>query len=444
MLIQAGRRTRITGFAHRARGLALIAACCALAALLHSVAPGQRLAQGGADSVACAIRETGRARVAIDPGGELYVEPRAFVASGNDVLLAGWPAYRFARNPDGTRRQVEDENLFGVVLPERGAPIPVRTPLQARLVNSIRALPDGRGGWEVLFSENGDFPRGSFERPDSVVRLWYGVLRATGTWASLDTVPIDPELPIPSINGSSRLLRVRDTLFWATVVSVERWRRDVALFWRTASGWDHELVVTRRAGYLDLAYHDSTGIVMAVVRPDSTENPDVNSLFLYAREGGWRITERLALGRDEPNHYPRFSESRREAYLTWLSETNGGRSREVRTTALDGRAHGSPITVDSDYAVLHPPQIVHTASGETLWGTLHRVSAETEPNRIRFSRVEGDHVIQIAEWPSPYVVTFRPAIRGNGELITTGGLWDPEAEVVASLIVRNRVAYCRR
>jgi hypothetical protein len=444
MLIQAGRRTRITGFAHRARGLALIAACCALAALLHSVAPGQRLAQGGADSVACAIRETGRARVAIDPGGELYVEPRAFVASGNDVLLAGWPAYRFARNPDGTRRQVEDENLFGVVLPERGAPIPVRTPLQARLVNSIRALPDGRGGWEVLFSENGDFPRGSFERPDSVVRLWYGVLRATGTWASLDTVPIDPELPIPATFGSSQLVRVSDTLFWATPVAVERWRREAVLFRRDGSGWSREMVITRRAAFVDIAWDSTLGLIMAVVRPDSTLSEDVNSLFLYRRQPVWHLDRRLALGREEPSHYPRFSRSNGVLYLTWYVDAAGG-TLEVRTSAVNANPPSPTMTIDSAYPIPIPPQVVQGANGESIWGTLHDVDGPPdESHRMRFSRTDGSRTTTIADRKSPYEAGFRPAIRASGELVTTGAIWDPEAEVVSSLIVRNHISYCRR
>jgi hypothetical protein len=387
----------------------------------------------------CTIQQVSRLPLRVAGGMDLYVEPVAFSASGQDILLAGWPTFLQRRDSAGFAVDIPRDDIFGVVVGRDREPRIIHSPIQSRLLGPIHARPRPEGGWDVIFYELTPFPAEVVHRPDSVARLWVGVLHASG-WRELETVPIREFGLFPTTQGS-QVLRRSDTLYWA-VVTADHWRRDVAILRRSNARWEAERVMTARATYVDLLI-DSAGPVVAVVHPDSTATgDDVNSLFVYSRDSGTWAARRIAIGRRAPTHHPRFSVSAAGADLTWSAvDSNTGRHRGMAAAGVQGGTPIDPIVIDSSLASPYPMQRVVLGNGTRLWSSHHRGSTG-EPSTIRFSESDGRSVRVVGEFPTPYAGGFRAVARGTDELITTGTLWDPESKTVASLLIRLRARAC--
>jgi hypothetical protein len=203
------------------------------------------LGQGGRESAGrCSVSEVSRHRMVVEGNLNFYVEPVTMAESGGEVLLAGTPNILWSRHSGAQTKLVAVDSLFGAVIASDGSARTVPSPIPAKLLGSIRALGRGDGTWDVVFAE---LPARESARPDTAVRLWYGVYDGS-RWTAVEQLPLPPGAHLHPLHASP-LVRQGDTLVWALVATTAGHHRDVVLFQRRGIGWHAELVPTRGAGY---------------------------------------------------------------------------------------------------------------------------------------------------------------------------------------------------
>jgi hypothetical protein len=303
---------------------------------------------------------------------------------------------------------VARDSLFGVVIARDGRTRTVESPIPGKLLGSIRALDRSDGGWDVVFAEM--IPADTSPPPNPVARLWYGVYDGR-RWNSVEQLPLPADTRVHSLHAS-QLVRHGDTLVWALTASTPGYNRDVALFERRGGHWVSEIVPTRGAGYPSVAYSDSLGLLLAVVRADPRwNNPDSarggfdrSSLFLYGQDPTWRILRRIAHGVAEPVDHPSFVQSGEKLVLSW--EVQADTRNEAR--AVVDVLHGPPdvvVVLDPSFAGHPPVRSIDLPGGNHLWITRHNPGGES-PSQLRFLRASGPGVTLLGHLPSPFLGGF--------------------------------------
>ena len=386
----------------------------------------------------CVIRKAARAPLVVADGRELYVEPVALEPSDGELLLAGVPNYLWKRaTPGGLASEVTADSVFGAVIARDGRARIVPSPVDARLVASVRALGRGDGHWEVVFAE--------LDRPTPIgetataVRYWYGVFDGS-RWSPLEVIPIPPDAR-PNLANPAPLVRRGDTLSWVTSVTTNGLEREALVYERRNGRWSYEFVPTHFAAYPHLTASDAGSLVLALVRADLTIGRDQNSLFLFVRRGGWREHRKLIAGGREPVHVPTLSLTPSPGVLTWSASLRTPDPRWEARAIVGPLEIPSPkvITLDSSITMTTPAMILE---GPTrVWVTEHVSPTDPTQRELRFLTDNSGSAVILARSPSPVLGPFAAAAPTPTEIVVAGPLADrtPGKPAVITLLIRARV-----
>jgi hypothetical protein len=408
----------------------------AAAALLSSAAAARAqfpAATGStfADSV-CTIHELSRHPLVVQDSLEMYVPAQGPVASSTEeIFLAGFPNYLFARQPSGPARLVAESGVLGVVLDSAGNGRAVPAPMDPRRIEDARAVARAGGGWEVVFTELAVPVEPGTRRSatDSIAGLWSGTYDGR-EWTSLHRLehPADvrlipaPRISAPVVHG--------DRLAWA--VSGFGPQGPVLLVLERVGGtWTTTTLRTGVRTYPSLAYLPTGELALAAVGGDGSRPVEVNSLFLWAPVSAETPPRRFA--DERPAHFPTLVPWRGHLVLTWTAEAAGREEVWAATDALSPRP-AAPTLVDPSSRPMHTPAAVTLADGSFAWVTARAASAALPPEiqlRVRGS----DGRWQAGTLPSPFPIGLGAASTRGGNIMLVGVDDDGAASMVRTLVV---------
>lgn len=393
----------------------------------------------------CTVRETSRQRLLLEDGRIAYVEPAVLRGSTSGAyLLAGRHNYQFARSRGGRWSVVRGDSLLGAVVPPAGRARAVLAPFPSARLNGVRAVEVGAGRWAIVFAEVPD--SGEEIRPDSAVRLWYGVHDGR-RWTRLEPLPMPARGTLQPAAASS-LVRQGSGLAWAMTLSIPRERSQIVVYELRDGRWSYEQVPTSHA-QVELAYADSLGLLLAVVQPDPALRSDSNSLLLWARRPGWQIVRRVVHGSRERVFRPSLRFTPAGAVLTWIAavpQANGGHAWEAH--AMQGPvATGEPpvVVLDRVPGPLASPVSLELPGNRRFFLLDHVLEGGGATRRdIRFLHTVGDVSTAAGSIPNPYVTAFAAEAASPSEVLIAGGVLDSARQVVSSLLLQVRVSCGRQ
>lgn len=384
---------------------------------------------------ACTAREISRNPLMPDDSHLLYVEPVVLNASNDgSVLLAGTHNHLFRNTPGLGWRMVVQDSVFGAVLSTSGRVRTVRSPVSVRRVTGIRAVAREGGGWSVVFAELR--PSTGEVENDTVARLWYGVIEG-GRLSALEAIPLPDSGRVQPFTASS-LIRSRDGLAWAMPYSGDMITPGLIVYERRNGRWSYERIPM---GYArgDLAYSDSSGLVLATQQADFRLMKDGNSLLLWTRDPTWRMNRSVVAGSRERAHAPAITLSPAGSALTWSAAVPGARERleahAISTGRMDSTAH--VMVLDSSIMPMYPISFVPLPQGPKLWVTDHLFPDGTR--EIRFVRDSAGTPATAARLPNPYFSPLRAVGIGSADVLVSGGVLRPDTTAGYSLLVRMRL-----
>lgn len=384
---------------------------------------------------ACSVSTAPPRRLIVEDGNELYVEAVAHASSGSAVLLAGTPNYLWQQST----RSIARNKVFGAIITSDTISRSIASPVDPRLLSSIRASGRGDGTWDVVFGQLAPYPTNQYPPESDVVeRLWHGVYDGQ-SWHSVKEIPVPHGLTLHG-SRSSELIRRGDTLAWALRATTSNFYTDIVLFERHGEHWTSEIVPTRRAAYVSITNIDSIGLTLALVGPDTTlprPSHDSGSLFLWTRKlSEWTMQRRVVLGiRDGAVDHPTLAAHGRDASLVWLT-TIGGRT-EARGLIRSLSDTTTPLVIDAEYDALKPVEVASLRGGTRYWITDHEGSSGTK--EIRFLVLSASEVQLVGAVPHPFLRSFRAARISDSTLLLTGTHIDSAGQRPVSLNVRVAV-----
>lgn len=389
----------------------------------------------------CAVDESSLTTLDLASNNELYVEPVALASSGPNILIAGWPSYLWGSNPDGSKKRIPSDSVFGAVFDTAGRARLIRSPFPSRLLDGVRALGRGDGTWDIVFAELIPYPVTEFFPPDTASRLWHGVYDGHD-WVSLKTIPIPTDFT-PHPNHASALVRSGDTLAWAVPVSAPGYRKDVLVLEQREGRWASQIIHSRQAAYTALTFSDATGLLVAIVQPDTSLASDQNSLFLYARQPSWYQIGRVAHGGSEPVFRPTFASSSDGVILSWTAGANS--SSTVRTILLASSAlpgnNTSAVTIDSQSSRT-PVFTTFISNKFPIWVVEHESSTGDRDSReLRFISITDGSSHLLKSIQSPFLSGFRATKANDSVIVLAGARWsdDIKKDIVVSAVLRTTI-----
>ena len=373
--------------------------------------------------------------VLIVGGHRAYIEPQSFVAEGNRVLLAGTPTYLWET---GDRPAlVSGDSTIGAILDASGRVSPLPSPVAVRLVNDVRAAAAGAGKWAVMFAEAEPV------RPQQtahVTAYWFGLTDGE-RWTDLRRLEIRDGRP-RSIAASAL---VRSAQGFALAVPIDRdERRDVMIVEWDGESITREVVETKAAAYVALAATSGNDLLLGVVRPDTTEREDENSLFVYRRNAAtrsWEALPRTVRGEGQPVRDPSISVGAAGVVVSWrvTPKIDSTEARALITQSLTA-AISKPLILGR--GVEHVLDVARME--RLLWVIASRPTSHVG-SRLRVIAVSGAHTSTVAALASPFSSTMAGVWLG-GSLLLTGGVLGATASAlpveshVMSIDVRCRAA----
>jgi hypothetical protein len=372
----------------------------------------------------------------------VYIEADAFVADGRgNVLLAGTPNFIWRTSAQGELVGVSSDSVFGAVIAPDGSAQLVPAPVDAAQVQGIRATARPEGGWDVVFAEEplpqaGSAPAG---------RLWYGVLNGS-SWSMVEPIPVPDSVSVDTLFTSS-LVRHADTLSWALKRRGGKQHEAISLLQRVGGRWVHQTVLAGHAVDLDLAYAESTGLVLAVVQSIRWPGPefDDNSLILWTRRPDWQPVHKVVSGaRDGAVHDPSVLRAGQDLLVTWWTDDvgEGAESRRELRAAFVGAEAPNQSVIVLDGSIDSWSDAVPVLIGEALplW-VFHAVQPDGS-KELRYVSTTGSDAVELARSPSPYMMRTAAAQPRTGELVVTGFEYE-DNRFVFSLLLTHRVE-CQR
>lgn len=295
----------------------------------------------------------------LDDHHTLYVEQEAVSAQRDGrVLVAGQPVFLW-RHTGARQELIEQDSIIGMVITPPFKLRALTSPLRGRSLTSIRSvgLPDG--WWLMTFAEI--VPEQSPAITPRVLALWAAETDGS-TWRRVERLPTVSDSLVLATNATSELSYGNQHVLFA-MQSVRGAEPRVVLYERGAAAWSATSVYLGNRAYVAAAETDSHEL-LAVVRNDSTEQEDFNSLFLYARAHGdtaWTNRGRLVRGYRTPVRDPHFDARSDGVLLTWSVSSENGREDDGWFTRLGtaGELLG-PIRHVTDQARL----LYHAARGD--------------------------------------------------------------------------------
>jgi hypothetical protein len=252
----------------------------------------------------------------LDVDHPIYVEQET-VQSQRDgrLLVAGEPVFLWERR--GERYELlEQDSLVGVIISPPSTVRALVSPLRGRSLAAMRsaALPDG--WWLLTFAEVIPAP---VPQPPKVLAMWVGETDGA-SWRGIERLPAVPD---------SLDVRQLGELSWRdgrAHLVVQSWRDGqprVVLYSREGGRWNASSMRVGPRAYATAATTASHA-VLAIVRPDTTEPEDINSLFLASRAFGdsvWSPAVRIVRGFRSPVRDPLLTKRRDGLLLSWRVES---------------------------------------------------------------------------------------------------------------------------
>lgn len=257
-------------------------------------------------------------------GRALYVEPQTFTSNGREALLAGWPSLVWRPHPDSSWVMQQVDSVFGVIVaPGKRARIVPRPAGISNAIDGVQALANRDGSWTVIWVEVDSASReGTFPQ---VLRLRAARLQREGRWASApEELPIPEDVERLNYRTASVPFAAGDSLLWGLSAAIRERPQRGLLYVRYAGQWQVDRLPGPWVLYLAPAWSERSGLVAAMIRPDTTLRSDGNSLFLYGYRDGWRVLQRIVLGSGEgPAYTPQWATTPDGLVLGWKAYTGG-------------------------------------------------------------------------------------------------------------------------
>ena len=386
--------------------------CAAMLLLTWVPALHSQLAERPATVATCVAGERTDWPLTLDDSQRVYIEPNAFVASGRQVLLAGWPNYVMVRR-NGEWHLRAPDSIFAVILDETGAVRPLAPPIAAARIRWPRAEAMGGGRWAVVFAEYPEGTRINSTSPPE--RHWFGITDGV-RWVQLDTLPtvfVDRWAE----RMTAPLVLDEDVLI-ATPV-----RNGIAIYRGSGGTWAVDTVrTTSTPGYVTLGRGIGGEVLLGVVMTElgPTRPRDSNSFFLYRLEGSgsWSRIARLIDGLEQKVHDPQLSRDG-TGRLTWTSGMGGGPGFSgIADTAAYAK---SQVTIDT--AVYHAVHIA-SISAAPLWAIVAIRGAHRPVRELELKQLT-DTLRTLDSFPSPFEGPMAALMRDTTILIT-GPIFRPE------------------
>ncbi len=443
-VLRRGSDDRVRRDLGGAVALLLLVAACGPGRVQQTANQGRETPGKGA-AEPCQVREVSRRLLTLEGGQVAYVEPTVLRRSANgDILLAGRHNYRFERSGDSTWNRVPGDSLLGAVVPRAGSPRPVFAPFPTAKLNGVRAVELDGGRWAVVFAEVPPVPAEVSRtvgeiRPDSAIRLWYGVVDE-GKWATLESMPMPVGGKLEPA-GASSLVRHGENLAWAMTLTPAMERSRIVVYEFRDGRWSYEEVPTF-ATEVELAHSDSLGLLLVVVQPDPRLRNDSNSLLLWARQPTWRILRGVVPGSRERVLHPSLRFTPAGAVLGWIASvprTDGSETMEMH--AMMGKVterDETVIVLDTDVGLFDLPISMDMSGTSPVWVVDHRHEG-SGAREIRFLRPAGAVPAVVGSIRNPYITHFAAQALSDSEVLISGGVLNAAEEYVGSLLIRARM-----
>lgn len=278
----------------------------------------------------------------LDGRHPVYVEQETVVSqSDGRVLVAGSPVFVWERR--GERYELVDQDtIVGMVVRTPSDVRAVASPLPGRSLTEFRSAALADGWWLVTFAEVAPSHLPPPQRP-RVLAVWAGETDGT-RWRAVERLPATPD---SLETGLTSRLAWRDGRAMLAMLSITGDRRRVTLFTRQSGAWSTTAVDVALPAYVDVAA-TATHDVLVVVRPDTTEREDINSLFVHTRSKSrpdWTSGVRLVRGDRSPVRSPVLNETDGGLLLSWRITSDQARLGTAWSTWLDpSGAPAAPIS----------------------------------------------------------------------------------------------------
>lgn len=309
----------------------------ALVALV--VCAGCRTAHGAVNAGGegrCRLREVERRVLIANDGRALYVEPQTFTSNGREALLAGAPSLVWRPDPDSGWVMEKSNSVFGVIVaPGKPARIVPRPAGSSDAIDGVQGVANRDGSWTVIWLEVDSASREeTFPR---VLRLRAARLLGDGRWAGPpEELPVPEDVERLNYRTASVPFAVGDSVLWGLSASIRERPQRGLLYVRHAGKWRVERLPGPHVLYVAPAWSARSGLVAAVIRPDTTLLDDGNSLFLYGHRNGWRVLQRIVLGKEAPAYTPQWAVTSHGLALGWKQYTGGILGHPAISAALLG------------------------------------------------------------------------------------------------------------
>ena len=385
-----------------------LALATALIAAVGPDARAQRSPSPPRPAASCQLLGTRDASLTLR-GHSAYIEPQAFVSDGDRLLLVGRPTYVWRKG--GPVALIAGDSTVGAVLDGAGHAESLPSPIAPRLVNDMRAAAATKGSWAVMFAEAE--PRRPQDTPQ-VTAYWFGITDGT-RWKNLTRLPTEGMSP-RSISASDL---VRTPHGYVLGVPIDRGaRRDVLIVEWGGDRLRSEIVETKAAGYVSMAASAGGDLLLAVVRPDTTEREDENSLFVYQRDAGarsWRALRRVARGAGRPVRDPTMSITNRDIVLTWRATPPASPAEAYAVVGQPLEVATTPLFLGSDVE----QALIAWRDGKPMW-VLAAAPARGEGARLRVVAQGDSGIVTIAEVASPFHRPIAAAWLGSRLFLSSG------------------------
>ena len=377
-----------------------------------------------------------------DRAGRYYVvEPQAVASNGREVFVAGSPSIELSSIGDSWR-MAEPDTVFGaIVAPGKPAQIVPSPAGVSDTVDGATAVAHPDGSWSVIFMETDSAV--FLGREAGVRHIRYGRYGPSG-WGPLETLPFPSGFERPHYYLAGPPILAGDSLVWAVTVNAKEGFTRGLLFVRFQGRWSVEVIPTSTVVYAVPGWLPTTGLLLAVIRPDSTEESDANSLFIFARRPVWKQIQRVMRGNLTLAHHPRWVATRAGLTLGWRVIPRVG-----PMAAITGAVDASGIVTPRDTITgIRSLSASFTSTGGSAGTWLTRHAAESGDS-IRITRVDGRGRSRSAAFALPeHVELTRLALitgRTRDELLMFGHrkASSPGEPGVASIFVHARLRCAR-
>lgn len=395
----------------------------------------------------CTLREVSRARLIVEGGRELYVEPVVVEVAGEHVLVAGRPSYLFRPRQRGAMAELESTDIvFGAVITRDGTARTVAAPsVNDGKVAAVAATALGSGRWRVILAESDSV---AADASDVVPSYWHGVYDGAH-WSDIERLPHSPAVSLQYFN-SSRLIQKGDTLVWAAVAQTGPASHGVVVFERIRGTWSQFMPSTALASGVELIHTPQHGFVLGVFRHrlggallrNAVENTEpAHALYLYSRQAGWKLQRLIELPVNPAIVRTRLDTS--GEMLTVTSVTAGQsatpRSLQLHTVVSPGLTGDELRLIANSNATPNFATVV-TEPGGVMWLSQYVIPAADTADRgeLQLLRRSGHAAKVVWRTPNPYLGPFAATAYSASDLLIVGPELDQEHELLVSLIIRLR------